>query len=216
MSATSPSAPLTVEGKVAVVTGAPRSIGRAIASELTDRGAAVAVHYHSRKAEADATIGELCARGVTAIPFSADLKEVVRAVSRRFGALKPPKVKRGVCAAATGCSLGGRLRLSFSAVRPRMDEVPAAREVAIQRSDPTLAVRDLVQRRFGAVVAQDLASGLMIGMSACGVGARWLGVLATGLRSTIGEGLPSPYSRTRRAPSVSCQPNSAAARRRTE
>ena len=52
-----------LEGRVALVTGASRGIGRAIALELAHRGAAVAVNYQSSKACAESLAAEICGFG---------------------------------------------------------------------------------------------------------------------------------------------------------
>lgn len=62
-----------LHGKVALVTGAPRSIGRAIAESLSDDGASVVVHYRSRRDEAEATVAALRGRGAEAIALGGDL-----------------------------------------------------------------------------------------------------------------------------------------------
>ncbi|MDQ4030285.1 MAG: SDR family NAD(P)-dependent oxidoreductase, partial [Actinomycetota bacterium] len=56
----------SLEGKTALVTGASRGIGRAIASELARAGAAVVVGYRSGKDEAEALAGEIGGRAVYA------------------------------------------------------------------------------------------------------------------------------------------------------
>jgi 3-oxoacyl-[acyl-carrier protein] reductase len=50
-------------GKVAIVTGAGRNIGRAIALALADAGAAVVVNVRSNQAEADAVVAEIAKSG---------------------------------------------------------------------------------------------------------------------------------------------------------
>jgi pteridine reductase len=86
---------LTVEltGRVALVTGAGRRVGRAIALALGARGARVAVHYHSSRAGADEAVQELGRSGAEAWAVRADLSqptaadELVQATTQRFGAL---------------------------------------------------------------------------------------------------------------------------------
>jgi 3-oxoacyl-[acyl-carrier protein] reductase len=62
----------SLEGKTALVTGASRGIGRAIAQELAAAGASVVIGYRSGKDEAEALAGELGARAVQADVSSAE------------------------------------------------------------------------------------------------------------------------------------------------
>jgi len=62
----------SLEGKTALVTGASRGIGRAIATELAHAGAAVVIGYRSGKEEAEALAAELSARAVQADVASAE------------------------------------------------------------------------------------------------------------------------------------------------
>jgi 3-oxoacyl-[acyl-carrier protein] reductase len=62
----------SLEGKTALVTGASRGIGRAIASELAAGGAAVVIGYRTGKDEADALAAELGGRAVQADVSSAE------------------------------------------------------------------------------------------------------------------------------------------------
>jgi pteridine reductase len=80
--------------QVALVTGSGRRrVGWHIADALARRGAAVAVHFHTAAAEADATVAALRQHGVEAEAFGADLGDegavaaLVRNVLGRFGRL---------------------------------------------------------------------------------------------------------------------------------
>jgi 3-oxoacyl-[acyl-carrier protein] reductase len=61
-----------LKGKVAVVTGASKGIGAAIAKALAGAGAAVAVNYSSSKAGADQVVAEITAAGGKAVAIQAD------------------------------------------------------------------------------------------------------------------------------------------------
>jgi len=68
----------TLEGKTALVTGASRGIGRAIAAELAAGGASVVIGYRSGRDEAEALAVELGGRAVQADVSSAeDAKRLV-------------------------------------------------------------------------------------------------------------------------------------------
>jgi 3-oxoacyl-[acyl-carrier protein] reductase len=78
-----------MEGKVALVTGSSRGIGREIARELASRGARVAVHYRADREAARETLASL-AGGPHAV-FGADVadagaaRELVEDVTREMG-----------------------------------------------------------------------------------------------------------------------------------
>jgi 3-oxoacyl-[acyl-carrier protein] reductase len=63
----------STNGKVAIVTGAARGIGAAIARRLADDGFAVVVNYASSSKEAEALVAELAASGAKAIAVKADV-----------------------------------------------------------------------------------------------------------------------------------------------
>src|SRR3990172_3468065 len=60
-----------LDGQVAVVTGASRGIGRAVARELADWGAAIVANYFQSMEEAEALAGEIISNGGKAIAVRA-------------------------------------------------------------------------------------------------------------------------------------------------
>ncbi|WP_067729317.1 3-oxoacyl-[acyl-carrier-protein] reductase [Oceanobacillus damuensis] len=82
-----------LQGKNALVTGASRGIGRAIALELAKQGANVAVNYAGSEAKAQAVVEEIQGLGVKAFKVQADVaneanvKEMVKHVTTEFGSL---------------------------------------------------------------------------------------------------------------------------------
>jgi 3-oxoacyl-[acyl-carrier protein] reductase len=62
-------------GKVAIVTGAGRNIGRAIALLLAQAGASILVNVRSNRAEADAVAGEIEAAGGNALVHVGDVAD---------------------------------------------------------------------------------------------------------------------------------------------
>lgn len=82
-----------LQGKNALVTGASRGIGRAVARGLASQGANVAVNYAGRHEAAESVVKELEALGVSAFAIQADVsdekdvKEMVNAVVKTWGSL---------------------------------------------------------------------------------------------------------------------------------
>jgi 3-oxoacyl-[acyl-carrier protein] reductase len=70
---------LDLTGKVAVVTGSSRGIGRAIAFKLASLGAKVVVNYHSSEEPAREVVAQIEAEGGEAIAFQADVKQAEEA-----------------------------------------------------------------------------------------------------------------------------------------
>jgi 3-oxoacyl-[acyl-carrier protein] reductase len=66
-------------GKVAVVTGSSRGIGRAIAQRLAAAGARVVVNYQGNEAAADEVVQQIQAGGGEAVAVQADVRDAAQA-----------------------------------------------------------------------------------------------------------------------------------------
>lgn len=84
---------MLLSGKVALVTGAGRGIGSAIARVLAREGASVAINYANSDEKAKLLAAEICASGGVAQAFQADVRDadsvssMVSAVEKTFGRL---------------------------------------------------------------------------------------------------------------------------------
>lgn len=82
---------MKLEGKVAVVTGASRGIGRAIAERLGSEGAKVVINYRKSSDQAAEVVQSIHERGGEAIAVQADVSdfqqahELIQAATNEFG-----------------------------------------------------------------------------------------------------------------------------------
>ena len=82
-----------LEGRAALVTGAGRNIGRAIALALADAGARVAVNVNVSRDEGQAVVDEIAARGgegllvMADVTQRADVDAMIAAIAQQFGRL---------------------------------------------------------------------------------------------------------------------------------
>jgi 3-oxoacyl-[acyl-carrier protein] reductase len=86
---------IDLQGRVALVTGASRGIGRAIALALAEQGAAVAVNFQTRAEDAEAVAGQIRSAGGKAIAIRADVSvstQVADMAARAAGELGPVDV----------------------------------------------------------------------------------------------------------------------------
>jgi NAD(P)-dependent dehydrogenase (short-subunit alcohol dehydrogenase family) len=85
--------PSSLAGKVALVTGAAKRIGRSVALRLASEGADVVVNYRSSKGEADEVVAQIEAMGRRAVAVQADVAKredviaLFAVVEKEFGRL---------------------------------------------------------------------------------------------------------------------------------
>ena len=84
---------LSLKGRLALITGASRGIGRGIAIRLAERGASVAVNYLQNQVAAQSTVDEIKSRGGAAFAMQSnvarpdELAAIVRSAHERLGGL---------------------------------------------------------------------------------------------------------------------------------
>ncbi len=82
-----------LKNKVALITGASRGIGRAIARQLSEKGSHVVINYARNEEAARQTVQELSGNGIKVFPFRANVgdpnavKELVQATLKEFGGI---------------------------------------------------------------------------------------------------------------------------------
>jgi pteridine reductase len=93
MSATNPSESLPLQGKVALITGAGKRLGRAVALHLASEGASIAVHYRKSAQEAEEVVSTIKSSGGHAAAFPAELtsadeiRRLLQSVAHELGRL---------------------------------------------------------------------------------------------------------------------------------
>ncbi len=84
---------MSLHSKVALITGSSRGIGRGIARLFAQNSATIAIHYNSRKREAEETLAMVESFGVTGRIIRADIKDkqqvvdMVKEVNTEFGGI---------------------------------------------------------------------------------------------------------------------------------
>jgi NAD(P)-dependent dehydrogenase (short-subunit alcohol dehydrogenase family) len=84
---------MNIVGKVALITGSAKRLGRAVSIELARRGARIAVHYRSNTHEAEETLQMIRSAGTNGAIFRAELtdnnavKKMFQDIAKTFGGL---------------------------------------------------------------------------------------------------------------------------------
>ncbi len=84
---------MSLKGKLALVTGSSRGIGRGIALKLAEKGARVAIHYYQNEAAAKDTLAKLQKHGSDGFIVQADVSKtqdigrMLKRVHKEFGKL---------------------------------------------------------------------------------------------------------------------------------
>jgi len=160
-------------GLVAVVTGASRGIGAAVARQMASEGATVVINYLQRRSAAEALVEELTAAGHIALSHQADVsdpaqvREMTAAILRRF-----ENIDILVCNA-------GILRDGLAAGMPVEDWDDVLR---VNLRGPFLCVREvlphMISRRSGAIVNIASIHAHSSGNGHCNYAASKAGILA--------------------------------------
>lgn len=145
-----------MKGKIALVTGGSRGIGRAVALALAARGADVAIFYAGNETAARRTAEEVEALGSRALAVRcdvADYDQVVRALAQ---------VKEGLGAVDVLVNNAG-ITLDRLAMRMTPDEFSRVLDVNLQGAFHLIraTLPDFVRRRSGRIVNISSVSGLM-------------------------------------------------------
>lgn len=84
---------MSLEGKIALVTGASRGIGRQAALTLAKKGAMVIVNYNGSQARAEAVEKEIVAEGGKAVVYGCDVsdfaktEDMIKSIIREYGSI---------------------------------------------------------------------------------------------------------------------------------
>jgi len=151
----------TLKGRVALVTGGSRGIGAAIARDLAQAGASVAVNYRARADQANAVVDALRGIGANALAVKADVSqstEVAAMVGRVSSELGPIDI------------LVNNAGIAITRGVDDLTEADFDRTIAVNLKSAFLCTRAVLpmmrQRKWGRIV--NISSGAARGAGAIG------------------------------------------------
>lgn len=144
------------EGKVAVVTGASRGIGRAIALALGSEGARVVVNYRSNEAEAQKVVAAIKTAGGEAVAFQADVGQIDQAQALIKSALETYEGLH-ILVNNAGITRDGLL---ITMSEEQWDEVIETNLKSTFNCSKA-AVRPMMRKRYGRIVNISSIAGVM-------------------------------------------------------
>lgn len=146
----------SLNGRVAVVTGGSRGIGRAIALRLAESGADVALIYAGNQATADETAQQVRELGVRAMAVQCDVSDAQQAAA----AIKQVRAELGPIDI-----LVNNAGITRDGISLRMKPDDFRRVIDVNLTGAFLmaqaAMSDFVRRRSGRIINISSASGLM-------------------------------------------------------
>ena len=188
---------MTLEGRVALVTGGGRGIGRAIALALAGEGADVAVNYRKDESAAQETVGEIERLGRRAKAYQASIDSwdddvaMVEAAVADFGFVdvlvnnagiasrgqtvadtEPAELERVVRTHAIGAHFVSKLVLPSMRTRPRGDVVmisSAATRLMAVNSSPYNMAKAALEALAMTLAKEERANGIRVNVVAPGL-----------------------------------------------
>jgi 3-oxoacyl-[acyl-carrier protein] reductase len=147
---------MSLQGRTAVVTGASRGIGRAVALELARRGVRVVVNYHQSAAAADEVVAEIQAAGGEAQAVQADVSDFAQAEAL---------IKQAVASFGSLDILvnnAGTTRDMLIMMMPEDDwDIVLRTNLKSAFNCSKAAVKVMMRKRYGRIINMTSVSGLM-------------------------------------------------------
>lgn len=133
----------SLSGKTALVTGAAKRLGRAMAEELARAGANLVLHYHQSRTEAEALLPALAPYGVKTVLLQADLTKPEEAEGLLLRAVD--------AAGPVDCLVNNASGFAFNTLRD-VTFAELSRDMALSAFAPLVLTRSMVMAGQGGSV----------------------------------------------------------------